>query len=261
MIPAVIVAAAPMTLVAVVLAAWQFATGRRPPTPTRLLIIVLIACVLVVAALMSYEYAVLMQSWPGESWRGVFSFALVIAALLIMVGLVTQTGSRQLKIARLLPWAAAVLLPLAVIGWDVRTPWAKFVESSEPVPTALADLLPQRASVYWEGGLELLWLRLRRPSYFACDQGTGAVFFRGTAMEFQRREEALWPLRTVDFGRSLLCPSLDKIKKPERMRADLQQVCANAPGLDYLVLRHPVEDVEAKVWDSPVPNRDVHVSD
>ncbi|MGH7109150.1 MAG: hypothetical protein ACREFK_01845, partial [Stellaceae bacterium] len=163
-------------------------------------------------------------------------------------------GKREHRwLARTLPWLAAALIPLALLGWDARTPWTRFIESSGPVPSSLAALLPQNASVYWEGDVRMLWLRLQRSSYFSCTQGTGTMFFRGTAIAYQHRAESFWPLRTIDFHKSVFCPDLDKDRKDSRTHADLQQVCRREPGLDYLVLIRPVENVEPKIWNSPVP--------
>ena len=80
--------------------------------------------------------------------------------------------------------------------------------------------------MYWEGGLEFLWLHWKRSSYFSCSQGTGAVFFRETALTYQHRLESFWPLRTLDFEESDLCPSVDALPKADRTKADLREVCA-----------------------------------
>jgi hypothetical protein len=53
---------------------------------------------------------------------------------------------------------------------------------------------------------------------------------------------------------------LDNTDKPTRTRADLRLVCDHEPRLDYLVLMRPVEDIEAKIWNSPVAKRDVYVA-
>lgn len=260
MLPAVIVTVAPMMLVAALLGAWQVATGRPLPAPARRLVFVVIASVLGVGLVIGYGSALFLRAWREEFWRSLYSLGLVIAALGIAACLVTPSISRRRQIARLLPWVAAALVPLALIGWDSRTPWTKFVESSQPIPKSLADHIPQNASVYWEGGLEMLWLRLQRPSYFSCAQATEDIFFRDVALAYQRRAEGFWPLRTVDFRGHMICPPLDKTDKTTRTRADLRQVCDHEPSLDYLVLMRPVEDIEAKIWDSPVANRDVYVS-
>jgi hypothetical protein len=153
------------------------------------------------------------------------------------------------------------LLVVALWRWDARMPWTRFVESSAPPPMALTALLPPNASVYWEDSVETLWLRLRRPSYFSCDQGTGAVFYRDTATTYQHRADSFWPLRVGDFTQSSACASFDRAQKPQRNRAGLQKLCRREPGLDYVVLAAPLQGVQAREWKPPFRFQDVHMSD
>jgi hypothetical protein len=109
--------------------------------------------------------------------------------------------SQRRQIARLLPWLAGALVPLALIGWDARTPWTEFVESSQPIPKSLAEHIPRNASVYWEGGLEMLWLRMEQPSYFSCAQATEDLFFRDVALAYQRRGRGVLAIAHGRFSR------------------------------------------------------------
>lgn len=241
---------APLTVIISIIGVWQFKTNRQLPYWMHYMCLILVSFCCAVAIIFTYWYMVNVESLPEEFWRSLYSLALIIAALGIMTLQIRAMGPRS---GHLLPWFAAALLPVALLGWDARTPWTRFVESAAPAPKALAALLPQNASVYWEGDVRMLWLRLQRPSYFSCTQGTGAVFFRGTAIAYQHRVESFWPLRTLDFHKSIYCPDLEKHQKDSRTRADLQYVCAHEPALDYLVLIRPVENVEPKIWDSPAP--------
>jgi hypothetical protein len=179
------------------------------------------------------------------------SLALVLGGLTALILSLRHLQLNRASLGYLAWWLPVVLLPLALLGWDVRTPWTKFVESAAPVPPSLATLLPQNASVYWDGGVELLWLRLRRSSYFSCTQGTGAVFFRSTAIAYQHRAESFWPFRTLDFDESIYCPNLDESLKASETRQDLIKLCRNEPELDYVVLGQPVEEMPSKTWDAP----------
>ena len=67
-------------------------------------------------------------------------------------------------------------------------------------------------------------------------------------------------MRTVDFRGHMICPPLDNTDKPTRTRADLRLACDQEPRLDHLVSTRPVEDIEAKTWNSPVAQRDVDVA-
>ena len=187
------------------------------------------------------------------------SLALMIAGLaVIAAGLLLEQKHERIVLAFAL--AGVALIPVALLRWDARTPWIRYLESPEPAPKDLAALLPEKASVYWEGGLEMLWLRLQRPSYFSCDQGTGALFYRATAMAYKHRAESFWPLRVGDFTQLDTCAILDPRPKPERSRIGLAKLCFRESGLDYLVLTRPLDGMSAKIWDSPVYFQDVQSS-
>lgn len=249
-IPAIIFIAAPMATITSLAGIWQFMTNRQLPFYIRYFCLLLVSLCCAATILFVYGYKVSLEPLPEEFRRSLYSSALVIAALGIMVFQVMAVGPQ--RPGRLLPWLTVALFAAALLGWNARTPWTQFVESSRPVPESLAAFLPQNASVYWEGGVRMLWLRLERPSYFSCAQGTGSVFFRGTAIAYQHRAESFWPLRTIDFHKSIYCLNLDKERKPSRTRAELKEVCRREPALDYLVLLRPVENVAAMIWDSPV---------
>ncbi|MEO8300433.1 MAG: hypothetical protein ABI608_01495 [Rhizomicrobium sp.] len=189
------------------------------------------------------------------------SLALVVAALAVMAVHLLLAEQKYRRIALVSVIAGFALIPVALSRWDVRSPWTRYVDSPEPPPKDITTLLPAGASVYWEGGIEMLWLRLKRPSYFSCEQGTGAVFYRETAMAYKRRAASFWPLRTSDFKQSADCLILDKRPKRNRTRTGLQGVCAREPGLDYLVLTAPLDGVQPKVWKSPVRFQDIHLMD
>lgn len=258
----VIFAAAPMMIVTSAFTIWQYRAGRQLPLLARGFFLSILGIGCAATALFIILFRKSMESWPEEYLRRTHSLILAVTALIVIAIILVrrmQTERKKQWIDRLLPWLAAALLPLALLGWDQRTPWTRFVESSGPVPASLAALLPPHASVYWEGGIRMLWLRLQRPSYFSGLQGSGTMFFRGTAIAYQHRLEGFWPLHTLDFSQVLLSPPLDKKTQPERTRADLEEACRREPALDDLVLTRPVADVTAKIWDSPVPYQDVRV--
>jgi hypothetical protein len=197
---------------------------------------------------------------PNAADFTVISLALVTAALAVMAAHLLLVEQKHRRIALISALAGFALIPVALARWDARSPWILYLESPEPPPKDLAALLPSGASVYWESGLEMLWLRLKRPSYFSCDQGTGALFYRDTAMAYKRRASSFWPLRIGDFNQLDTCVSLDTRPKPERNRKGLQNLCAREPGLDYVILAQPLDGVTPKVWKSPVRFQDLQSS-
>jgi len=187
------------------------------------------------------------------------SLIMVIAALtVIFVQLVLTDGKyRKLRLASLC--VAIVLVPTAALEWDKRAPSTKFVESPTPPPADLVSLLPRNASIYWEGGAETLWLKLRRSSYFSCEQGTGVMFHRETAMTYKHRLDSVWPLRLGDLDPSADCRGFDLTQKANRTRAGLRNVCRREPELDYLVMMAPIADVPSRMWKSPAIFQDIHL--
>jgi hypothetical protein len=256
-----IMVAAPMMAVAASGLAWQWQTRRPLSTVPRLFCSTAIALTAAGTALfLIFGFQLLFEEWREHFWSALEAAAIGGTVL----GLMVIATTKQIKGMRGLAWAATaaiLLVPVVLLLWDQRTPWTKFVESEPPIPADLANAIPPHATVYWEGGLEFLWFDWKRSDYISCSQGTGAVFFRDTALEYEHRLDSLWPLRTLDFTDSDLCPNLDSSSKPDRTRADLQGLCAREPGLDYAVLTRPVEDVKAVTWIPPAPHRVVGIKD
>jgi hypothetical protein len=246
-------AAAMIMAITAAVVVWQRISGRSLPMSPRgrRLATVIAGIVVAIALLRTFSF---MAPWRSELWRQMHSLAVAAAALGALGPLWAPSIRRQSLAVSLTPLLAVTLLPLAALGWDARTPWTRFVETPGEARGSLASLLPLDAPVYWEGGVEMLWFGLRRPSFFSCTQGTGALFFRDTAIHYQHRLQSFRPLQAVDA----FCAGGDSA---DRARSDLVSVCRREPALDYLVLARPVEDAEAKVWTSPVPFQDVKVVD
>ena len=197
--------------------------------------------------------------YPDAADFTVISLALAIAGLAIMAASLLA-GENRRGIAVVAAVTGMALIPVALSQWDARPLWIRYVESPQPPPKELTALLPAIASVYWEGGIEMLWFRMQRSSYFSCEQGTGVVFSRDTAMTYRRRAASLWPLRTSDFYQSETCFAFDG--QPQgRSRAGLAKLCAREPGLGYLVLTAPLDGLSAKAWQPPMRFVDIHMSD
>ena len=198
---------------------------------------------------------------PYSAEFGFLSLALVAIALAAIYAWVAEIGPKYRRLGQALTCLVIVAAAVAAWSWDGRTPWTRFLESDQPPPPALTRLLPDGASTYWENSTEMLWFRLKRSSYFSCDQGTGVVFRRETAMTYRHRSDSFWPLRTADFTQSKACSSFDKRPKPERTRQGLQELCRREPGLDDIVLIAPLSGIEPEVWKSPILVQDIHVAD
>src|SRR5262249_28028584 len=109
--------------------------------------------------------------------------------------------------------------------------------------------------IYWERGVELLWLKLGRPSYFSCAQGASGLFSRRAALEYQHRLESFRPLRTSDFDNlpGGICPDKGEADGPPPTADKIAEACRREPALNYLVLMSPIEAAYFASWRSPAP--------
>jgi len=249
-----IAVAAPIMAVAATILIWQLQTRRQLPAVLRLICLAVItASVAVTPFFLFFGFQALFETARENFWRSLE--AATVGG--IVLGMIVVMAAKPTAAWRRLAWplaaAAVLLVPAVLMRWDQRTSWTKFIESEPPIPANLASAIPPQATVYWEGGLEFLWFDWKRSDYISCSQGTGAVFFRDTALEYEHRLKSLWPLRTLDFAESDLCANFGVLQKADRTKADLQSFCAHEPSLDYVVLVRPIDDVKATVWTSPVP--------
>jgi hypothetical protein len=216
------------------------------------------ATLLVMALILSTGVVRLLR-YPGSSEFAPLS--LVLEALTLAVIAAQLLLDDTSRLARTAAALAVVLIACALWRWDNRTAWTRFIEQPAPPPADLAALLPAKASVYWEGSVETLWLGLRHSSYFSCDQGTGAVFNRDTAMAYRHRSDSFWRLRTGDFQQSDACASFTPALAADRTAIGLAGLCAREPGLNYLILSAPLDGAPARTWRAPVRYEDIHMSD
>lgn len=177
-------------------------------------------------------------------------FALMIgAALTIML----WHSNRSLRVPLL---ASCLLLAGALATHDRRSDWDMFA-SNESVPADLRDFISESDNIYWQQGISILWMKLRMPGAWSCLHGSGAMFYRTTALEYQRRAIALSRLNTNnDFigDGTELCPArLHRQFDGPGDREDLVEVCKSLPELDSVVLLRPVEGITAMRWQPPVP--------
>jgi hypothetical protein len=153
--------------------------------------------------------------------------------------------------------AAVAICAVAAWQWDQRIPWMRYVESGA-ASRDFANVIPEHASVYWDGGVELLWLGLDRPSFFSRLQGTGALFSRGTAIAYAERRTNLFPLKEMDFGD---CREHDHGEAITPRAIDLVHACQREAGLDYVILARRFPGIAARVWDAPAPLEVERVTD
>ena len=134
----------------------------------------------------------------------------------------------------------ALTILISVLSWDasIRAGYRAIIPFDEP-PAALRDAIPPGSLTYWEGEHDYLWFALGRPSYASHQQAAGVIFSLRTALEAQRRLNAVALLGTPD-GRLQWRPlSLEKTSEGALAPIPAQALVAvcQDPILDYVVLR------------------------
>jgi hypothetical protein len=215
------------------------AAGRRLPLAGRLAAGLAVALCLGWGVLLA-GFASLAGDW---SWAPGALVAAAAVALLV-APLPLRQGVRL--------GAGAALLLCAVVQADSRPGWQKFTEAPG-LPDDLRRFTETRGGLYWEGDPSFVWVKLRKPIFYACEQGSGAMFYRGTAMEFARKSADLRQLDTADFGDNaqLYCPAKMNPAAFGPTASAVQQVCRRYPDLGLLVLNAPVAGLPGRSWRAP----------
>jgi hypothetical protein len=243
-----------LAMLGVFVGCWEWIAERPTSRLMRIPLALLFGCTLAVIIIGVRIEAESIGLDPALFWEALRRFFLsVCIATAICIFLFRFENLSQGRFHRA---ALSVLVfGLAAIAcwqWDQRTPWNKFVYTSEP-PTDLTNLLPGKEPIYWEGDVATPWFFLKRASYFSCDQGTGALFSRGTAIAYDARFRNFQKLQTLDFRQYSFCPLTDARRTSPLRSAELSQLCTKEAGLGALILTELVAGAPHRVWIPPVP--------
>lgn len=149
--------------------------------------------------------------------------------------------------------AAGLAFGAALLLNDRRTDWQRFLEQPD-VSAGLAEFAGEESNLYWRDSPEILWLKLERSSFYSCLQGTGAMFYRGTAIDYARRGQALAKLEASQFrhGPEHACyhTSAQQIDGPLSIE-DIRRACRALPDLDGVVLGVALPGASPRAWTSP----------
>ena len=187
-------------------------------------------------------------AWVGAWNLGVYFAGVALAGAALFAPALWRGQSGKL-------WGTtglAAAMAIAVAGWDQRTNWQRFIESGDPPPAKLVSFVPQGSTVYWDGGLELLWLRVAHASYYSCPQAAGVIFFRGTALAYAERRES-FQFETV---RGEVCNEPGDGPAPTISEDELQRACRREPALDFIVSSTRLPGVPAVRWSASVSQWD-----
>jgi hypothetical protein len=191
--------------------------------------------------------------WADDPVAALSKSGLILSVFLAIYLLLDRQAWRGRR-HRITMVLSVVPLFMALAFVDQRSDWMKYVLSGEREDQEIVEIVQGRQT-YWEGGLDMLWYKLRQPSFYSCDQGAGMMFYRETAMEYQRRSEVLSTLNTREFVKKAfgLChqktdPEATGPTSPEQ----LIHVCRELPELELMILETDVADVPRRAWRSPV---------
>lgn len=196
-----------------------------PDAPTLILLLLMLAALVAVTLIYTQLSTVLVSAALGQAISAGNTFRLVLAAVLVI---------------------------FTACHWDQRTPWMKYLDQTTAAPKDLIADLPS-TPVYWEGSPTPLWFLAKRPSYISCDQGTGTLFDRQTAIVFQKRFASITPLNTQDTIFLEICPPDPHAAQHPVTAATLSMTCRNQPDLGAMVLLHEIPGALYKTWTAPVP--------
>jgi uncharacterized membrane protein len=247
-----------MAVIAWLVASWEHRRQHKIPPIIQFFVFLCVGLISATTIMFVYLAMVDLAETPIAFLQTTRGIILTFSALIALLAYLIYPTRVHTLIIRPYPMLciAVTLVALAGFSWDQRSPWTKFVDTTATPPVALTALLPGNSPIYWEGDVTVPWFVLKRASYFSCDQGTGVLFSRGTAINYQRRYNNFQPLRTLDFGKVSFCPSAEGHVTAPLSRADLSTVCKNDQGLGALVLTKPAEDDPGELWVSPVKFED-----
>ncbi|WP_179401350.1 hypothetical protein [Burkholderia guangdongensis] len=182
---------------------------------------------------------------------GIFSF--LIASGLVLTVLAAAASYRRHHTAALALSIAACMTAASAV--DRRDGWERVIEV--PTPPALPEkLLGNARNIYWEDGVEFMWLRLGRASYFSCLQGSGVMFYRRTALEYFRRLNVLSQLNTQDFWDkpdTFCSGKAIPYSFAPKDATDIIKACEKLPDLDMMVLLSDEASLNPPSWKMPAP--------
>ena len=212
----------------------------------------LVATITILATIggIAFAAATTMAEPMGElRWAS----AILVVAVLPILPLVASGRVR----AGIVMALAVVATLAAAAAVDRRGDWTRFVETGGERAEVDA-FIAAAGEVYWEGGLELMWLKQRRSAAFGDYQGAGLAFYRGMAIAIRDRIQALLPLKATDADAALATPGLCRPLRDPRCGglpdiAAFARVCRDIPTLDAVILAEPIPGLQAREWRPPVP--------
>jgi hypothetical protein len=237
------------------LALGLFAHRRRIQISTPMFRIVVVTLVLAAAAIGAIVFAADLKALAddGDRLAGLAPYRVLFAVPAISL----LIGGAVLWLQVRLPLAAAGLLALgtlaiAVTGWDQRSEWSTYLEADRSASLPFDAKVAPGSEVYWIDDVKATWFGLHARSFMSDDQAGGLLFNRATAIEYQRRANAIAPLgaqrELCDIVGTLNADHVAPDSKCYPTLPVAQLICDLPGGPRYLVFRSALEHGVVAHW-------------
>jgi hypothetical protein len=249
----------PTSLAASLVALALFAAGAR--VVLRRSFTHLVLATIVAGALANWlvgEYRVLNNpAFIADAVRMPLAFSLAKPLPILLVAVAVVWLGLRRGAWRSAAVAAGLFLLVSVAVWDQRPAFARYVESAEPGQHPFSRIVAPGEQVWWESlpqgsSVVMSWFVMKRASYQSGTQHIGQHFSRDRTMELHRRDQLTLPFTF----QSSLCGLMNQLEPSEKCEPDLeavQDLCRDAPELDYVVLETDYPGKWVASWSPPVP--------
>jgi hypothetical protein len=213
--------------------------------------VLLLVCVLTAGAAIAHEIGLRLFGNDVPAEQAAWSLAARALGHPFMAVLATGGLLLALRSTRLRPLAvccAVALAALAVAAWDQRSAWTRFVEDRAGGDVPFAGLIRPDQHVLWHGELLATWLVLSRPSWYSPSQGTGVLFNRKNALEYERRQSVVSVLEAQEDTCRMLAGFFSGPGDCSPDLEALQGACRQAGDLDFIIIRSGMDGSASAVW-------------
>lgn len=144
--------------------------------------------------------------------------------------------------------AVAGIVVTAALTWDSRSDFQQDQEAALNMTAGPFGTLPADAVVFWQPNPLLAWMVLDRPSFFTNYQAAGALFNRGTALEWDRRRGQI-ATKKLTQTRCFEGMVEDDDSACRWNRAQLMRACAIVGGPTHVVSPTRIAAYPSRDWE------------
>lgn len=227
------------------------------PIITLVSVIVLLGLISPIMLLIKSRFDAMVLSQVAE-YEMLNLFPPLILSLVIFIFFLNWSRTPSLKLII----TTSIILIFSLAAWDRESPWFRMLESNQDSKAFFRDILPDNATILWDASSKVAWFGARRPSYISSDQGSGSPRCQKTAIEYEKRVNAILPL--MDESPLTSTEIRDKLgwrTDQSKFKSGYHEVCRNAQDLDYIVSTIDIPGKSIAHWHSPVATEKVQFLD